>query len=135
MTDQQDTSWIEPFFANVTKMPGRWEEIFAHRHGDGRHYLRSDGLSVILSGHVEADGKRWLHLSCARQDRLPSWSEYRDVKVLFLGDDTYAYAVCPPMKYYVNLNPFCLHWFHCLDGDPLPEFSGFIPALGNVRTL
>jgi hypothetical protein len=31
-----------------------------------------------------------------------------------------------------NLHPRCLHLFACMDGDPIPEFSGVI---GGVRTI
>lgn len=90
---------------------------------DGAAYMRDDGLSVIMSGNLEQDGKRWLHVSLARADRLPSWEDVRSVKDAFLGKDTYAVQVFPPERFYVNLNPHCLHMFSCVDGHPLPEFS------------
>lgn len=99
---------------------------------DGAAYVRSDGLSVILSGATQTDGKRWLHLSIARRNRIPSFEELRDAKETFIGPDLYAVQVFPPKEFYVNLNPFVLHLFACLDRWPLPEFSGVI---GGVRTL
>ena len=31
--------------------------------------------------------------------------------------------VFPERKFHVNIHPFCLHLWCCLDGDGLPEFS------------
>jgi len=103
---------------------------------DGAAYLtgKATGLSAILSGATESDGKRWLHLSVAHRSRTPSWEEFRDAKLAFLGD-RYALSVLPPRAAYVNLNPRCLHCFALADPGaawPLPEFSG---VLGGVRTL
>lgn len=102
-------------------IPYGWRTV-ANRD-DGAHFLRTDGLSLIMSGCYELDGKRWLHLSIARPDRLPTWEELKDAKTLFLGRETMAIQVIPPESTYVNLHPFCLHLWHCLDGDPCPDFT------------
>lgn len=96
---------------------------------DGAAYLRRDGLSVIFSGATEQDGKRWLHVSCAYKDHLPSWLDLREVKDVFLGPDVYAYQVLPPRANYVNIHKFTLHLFSCLDGRQLPEFTRGGPTL------
>lgn len=79
-------------------------------------------LSVICTGNVESDGKRWLHVSCSRRNRLPSWEELRLVKDTFIGKDRKAISVLPCEGEYVNDHPFVLHLFSCLDGDGLPDF-------------
>jgi len=91
---------------------------------DGASYKSATGLGAILSGATELDGKRWLHLSVSRKDRVPSWDDLRTAKEALLGD-RYAVLVFPPRRYYVNLHRTVLHVFACLDpGDyPLPEFS------------
>lgn len=99
---------------------------------DGAAYMRTDGLSVIVSGTVESDGKRWLHVSLSRKNRMPSYEDLQQAKWTFIGADNYAVQVFPPADKHVNIHPYCLHLFACLDGWPLPEFSGVI---GGVRML
>jgi hypothetical protein len=79
-------------------------------------------LRVLCSACVESDGKRWIHVSCSRPNRLPSWEELRLVKDTFIGRDRKAIQVLPPASEYVNDNPHVLHLWACLDGDGLPDF-------------
>ena len=95
---------------------------------DGAAWVTNHGLSVIGSVATEQDGKRWVHLSCARSGRLPSWFDLREVRDVLLGDAV-AYQVLPSKSRYINLHPNCLHLFHCLDGDPLPDFTRGGPTL------
>ena len=89
---------------------------------DGMSY--TDGkLTVIISGAREQDGRRWVHLSVSHKDRIPAWRELRRVKDLFLGQDAKAISVLPAEREYVNLHPYVLHLWHCLDGDGLPDFT------------
>ncbi len=90
---------------------------------DGARYRRGDGLVLILSGATELDGKRWVHLSISRSDRLPSWDELKECKDLFLGRDVLAVQVLPPASKHVNIHPYVLHLWRCLDGDPCPDFT------------
>ena len=90
---------------------------------DGRRYINGLlGLVVIVSGCVQQDGRRWLHLSVSHFKRLPKWRELVEVKELFLGD-RYAYQVLPPRSRYVNIHPNVLHLWSCLDEEPLPDFT------------
>ncbi len=79
-------------------------------------------LRAFVSASLEADGKRWLHVSTSRKDRMPNWTEFRAVKDLFIGLDKLAVQVFPPQSQYVNFHPNALHLWHCLDGDPVPDF-------------
>ena len=79
-------------------------------------------LRVICSACVEADGKRWVHVSCSRPNRIPSWEELRLVKDTFVGRDRKAIQVLPSDAEYVNAHPYVLHLWACLDGDGLPDF-------------
>ena len=79
-------------------------------------------LHVICSARTEADGKRWMHVSCSRRNRLPSWEELKLVKDTFIGRERKAIQILPPESEYVNLHFFVLHLWSCLDGDPLPDF-------------
>jgi hypothetical protein len=92
--------------------------------------------SVIGSACVEADGKRWIHLSIASPDRLPTYEDLCWLKRMFLGEEAKAVMVFPPKSVHVNLHARALHLFSCLDlPDPLPEFSGFHPAAGGRRSI
>lgn len=79
-------------------------------------------LSFIVSATIEADGKRWVHLSVSHRDRIPTWAELLHVKEVVLGDERAAVQVLPRKSEYVNINPRVLHLWHCVDGDPTPDF-------------
>ena len=85
-------------------------------------FLRNDGLRVIVSASRERDGKRWLHASMSRPNSLPSWGDVRDVKSVFVGDHRTAVQILPPESEYVNIHPYVLHLWCCLDGDIVPDF-------------
>ena len=84
--------------------------------------IDDDGLYVIISESVEADEKRWLHVSCSRRTRLPSWADLRRVKDAFCGKERKAIQVFAPASEWVNIHSFALHLWCCLDGDVLPDF-------------
>ena len=91
---------------------------------DGRRYINDLlSLMVILSGAVEQDGHRWMHLSVSHARRLPRWRELVEVKELFLGTTSAAYQVIPPREKYININPRVLHLWCCCDATPLPDFT------------
>lgn len=121
-------------------LPQNWMQISGAE--DGASFAMMDKLSriiltVIISQKIEGDYKRWLHVSVAHQKRLPTWEELRMVKDLFIGKDKKAFQILPSEDNYVNIHPYCLHLFCCLDDDGLPEFSGFRTDVGNgkARTL
>lgn len=78
-------------------------------------------LRVICSGEVENDGLKWVHVSCSRRGRLPSWDDLKKVKHVFIGRSRKAIQILPPEAQYVNFHPYTLHLWTCLDGDPLPD--------------
>lgn len=81
-------------------------------------------LSVIESVRVEQDGRRWLHVSIARRESLPTWTDMHLVKHVWIGDERTAIQVFPPASEYVNFHPHCLHLFYCLERKPvLPDFT------------
>lgn len=79
-------------------------------------------LFVLCSASVESDGRRWMHVSCSRRNRLPSWEELRMVKDAFIGRERRAIQVLPPDSEYVNTHSFVLHLWSCLDVEVLPDF-------------
>ena len=96
---------------------------------------RFHDLRFIVSASVETDGRWWLHASVSRRDKtLPTYANLQSLKHYCIGNDKTAYQVFPSENNYVHTPPTggkteVLHLWHCLDGDPLPEFSG-ITAYG-----
>ncbi len=113
-----DDAWARAALPRV--LPATWRTL--RETPDGAMYERN-GLRVIASGATEADGRRWLHVSCSRPNRIPDWDDLRTVKDLFIGADRKAVQVFPPKAEYVNINSNVLHLWCCLDGDGLPDFS------------
>jgi hypothetical protein len=87
------------------------------------HLWDRRGLKVIVTGMPYQDKKRWIHLSCSRKAFLPSWQDLKDVKATFIGPDKLAIQVLPREDKFVNLYSHVLHLYHCLDGDPIPDFT------------
>jgi len=85
------------------------------------------GLFVLFSVASERDSRRWIHVSASHRDRLPSWDELRDVKRVFIGDSCKAIQVLPPEDEYINLHPYVLHLWSCVDADVVPDFRVWNP--------
>jgi len=104
------------------RLPSEWQLI---RYGeDGAMYrCKPRGLSVIISGGVELDGRAWIHVSLSRRSRMPTYDDLALVKRLFIGADYKAIMVFPPDSEKVNIHRYCLHLFRCVGYDPLPDFT------------
>lgn len=112
--------WPEALRYLQLVLPSGWEQI--QWSPDGGAFQHRSGLRVVVSGAIERDGKRWLHVSCSRRDRVPSWDDLKLVKEVFLGNDRLAVQVLPRAEEYVNIHPYVLHLWCCVDGDPVPDF-------------
>jgi hypothetical protein len=82
-----------------------------------------NGLRVLVSAMIEADGKPWLHVSFSRPDRLPSYDDLKLVKAEVVGADRKAIQVFPAESQFVNRHAYCLHLWSPLSHDPLPDFT------------
>lgn len=105
-------------------LPAGWEVI--EERADGRKYLKQTpvGLLCVIAGvERHRDKKHWLHVSLSYQNSLPSWDTVKLVKDTFIGPKKTALQVLPPDSDYVNIHPYCLHLWHCLDGDVTPDFT------------
>jgi hypothetical protein len=80
-------------------------------------------LNVAVSARVEADGRRWLHVSVSRNERMPSYQDMKDAKRIFVGPERIAYQVFAPESKHVNVHRFCLHLWCPLDGPVTPNFE------------
>jgi hypothetical protein len=115
-----DVAWLEEIVPLV--LPEKWQLLQPGQ--DGALFVSmSRRLSVIVSGMVYPDGKRWYHVSVAHPERLPSYNELCEVKSVFIGDNKKAIQVFPAKSEHVNIHPNCLHLWHCVDEDPLPDFT------------
>jgi hypothetical protein len=113
--------WLAKYIPRPT--PSFWHRVQVAE--DGISYQRDDRrMSVIISGSVEADGKRWVHFSVARPDRLPAWDELVRVKEQFLGAETTAIQVFAPRSKWINIHERCFHLWVCAEVAPVvPDFA------------
>lgn len=123
--DDCELDWVRELLPRV--LPSKWRVLEVA--GDGAKFVSWMGQTVIISGATELDGRRWLHVSTARPERLPTWDELVEVKETFIGRDRHAVQVLPPRAKHVNIHPHCLHLWHCVDGEPLPDFTRGGPTL------
>lgn len=82
-----------------------------------------NGLAVLVSIAPHVDGKRWVHVSLSFAKLLPSWDMIVFVRDATIGRDKKAVQVIAPESEHVNIHPNVHHFFHCLDEDPLPDFT------------
>lgn len=79
-------------------------------------------MMVIVTGNTERDGKRWVHVSMSRPSRMPSYADMCRVKHDFIGNGRQAIQLFVPSDQHYNYHSYCLHLWHCIDGDGLPDF-------------
>ena len=103
---------------------------------DGVKWVHQESQKqVITTVETHPDNKHWLHVSLSKwngqivapQFIMPNWDDLKDLKSTFIGPNRKAVMVFPEESRYVNIHPYCLHLYCCLDGDPLPEFSITLP--------
>lgn len=87
------------------------------------YHSKSMGLIVVQSVGKELDGKLWIHTSYSRRNRIPTYQDTAFIKKHFIGDDKKAIAVYPKIEEHVNIMPYCLHLWSCIDDDPVPDFT------------
>ena len=105
------------FDPNITP-PAYWNLIL--KGADGGAWALN-GLLVVVSGEKHG-GKRWLHVSFSRKNRIPEYKDLQRVKRDFIGD-MQSIMVFPKEDNY-------LHLYACLDGDDgLPDFTA---GTGNI---
>lgn len=114
-------------------LPASWQRLppFPYLHPFyGQQLFRKgssrDGLRVIADCSY-FDGKPWLHVSCSRQKRMPTYEDLAEVKAVFVGAEGQALQIFPKRSRHVNLHGFCLHLWCDLspEGDGLPDFGRY----------
>lgn len=91
-------------------------------------FVGPQGIYVIITGNIEQDGKRWIHISVSKKNKkgkccIPSYSDLCHIKREFLGAEAIAYHVFAPSEEHVNIHPGCLHLWAPLDHRPTPDFT------------
>lgn len=109
-----------------TILPSNYEIMESHDYENGISWKGRDyrgTFTILMSGKIEKDGKKWIHVSVARPDKLPEWNLLKEIKRIFIGFDRQAIQILPREKNYINMHPYCLHLFCCVDeADPVPDF-------------
>lgn len=102
--------------------PPGW--IIVEERADGaKWYNAKRQMIVIASISRELDGYYWLHLSMSHRNRVPTYDELVYLKRHWAGDDRKCIMVFPEKENHVNIHPYVLHLWCCIDGDPLPDFT------------
>jgi len=108
---------------NITADRSDGWEIVDYKCDGFMYRNKKKGLLVIVSISKENDGLYWVHVSFSRKSRMPSYFDITLVKKLFIGEDKKAIMVFPSKKEHVNFHEYCLHLFHCIEKDVLPDFT------------
>lgn len=83
----------------------------------------TNGLRVCMTWCIELDGKRWIHVSLSRPASMPSYEDMAQVKRAFIGAGKMAYQLFVPEAKHISTHDYCLHLWHCVDGDVTPDFT------------
>ena len=122
MTEEaQSIAWMSN---TVLVVDPAWREINPPMAGMRAFRNHREQLEVLTSAAAFDDGRRWLHFSCVGRVTVPSWDQFVRAKEAILGRETKAVLVIAPRSEWVNIHPRCLHLYVCMDGDPLPDFTG-----------
>jgi hypothetical protein len=98
-------------------LPATWQKLSLPVPIPGAEaFCHESGLKVIVSIDQNATGPKWMHVSCSRRGRLPSWDDLKMVKAVFIGAEKEAFQVLAPDSEWVDLHKFTLHLWHCMDG-------------------
>ena len=81
------------------------------------------GLRAMMGILIELDNKAWLHVSVSREHKIPSYQDLLFAKNTLIGAEKKAIQVFPPATEHVNIHPYCLHLWSCLERDSLPDFA------------
>ena len=102
----------------------RIKDVKVTPHGYSGRYR---DLFLLATERVEADGKRWRHVSVSRRDHImPTYDDLMMLKSICIGDHRTALQVFPPKSQHIDWagrrGIQVLHLWCCLDGDVVPDF-------------
>lgn len=96
--------------------PGYWQEMHSPLGKVTRAWEhRADGLYVLRSLSKTKNGEEWIHISCSRKSRLPTYEDLAKIKKDFIGEEMEAYQVMAKTSEHVNIHSYCLHIWAPID--------------------
>ena len=121
---QRTDTWI----ISLGPLPNGWIEVPLPPHPflDGqRAFEHRDRRRVVVTVGMHEGAGWWLHVSVSRARYIPSYEDLADVKRTFVGDTVQAIQIFPRTERHINIHPYCLHLWACLEpeGDGLPDFG------------
>src|SRR5687767_12864978 len=87
---------IEDWAEDLVRAIGAPLQWTVHRDPTLHYRKIGDNLLVVWSASRERDGRRWIHASCSRPSKMPSWEDVREMKDVFIGKGRRALQVLPP---------------------------------------
>ena len=93
----------------------------------GRYWAQSDPnrlramVTVDLLDVADGTAGHWLHLSVTRANRLPTWGDLVLVRDELGFADRVFVQLLPPARAWLNVHSYCLHLFHRLDAEVVPQ--------------
>lgn len=107
----------------MPKLSSAWEykgPLILKGNAIGRQWKHGlINLNVIRSMSTFKNGEKWIHVSLARPDALPSWADVAKVKEEFIGPFREAFHCLPSKESAIDFKVFCLHIWSPTD----PEFE------------
>jgi len=113
---------VEPIRHRIASEYKHWTLIEKRQDGISYRHSIAQGLTAIFSVEYHG-GMCWLHASIARIDKIPDYKDLCKLKKEFIGPNLAALMKLPKESEHVNIHPYTLHLFSCLDGDILPDFT------------
>lgn len=115
-----------------------WQQVKVPPLGDSKvptfGYHHESGLTVVITGDREQDGRRWITLTLVCADRAPVLSEIISVKDLFIGNEYAAVMRLPKVS--ERAHPNVVHLFRCIDADGMtPDFTRRAKEASRIITL
>jgi hypothetical protein len=105
-------------------LPYGTKSIGSSRTGARYRSVKDKKPILIVASLAVYEDLVWYHVSFSRADKLPSYSDRAWVKKYWIGEDRWAVDVLPSKKLHVNIHPYCLHLWHCIERpDILPNFN------------
>jgi len=123
---------IENWMAEIEPrvLPSEWK--LEQEYANVRIYKRLRGVLVLVEVEIQREAGSvienvtvdtiWLHVSVSHKNRMPTYEELSEIKLIFIGNERKAIQVFPAAAEHYNRHPNCLHLFAPLERDPLPDF-------------
>jgi hypothetical protein len=119
--------WLKYFIPRV--LPSGWLELqgammndapFAYGFQKVDQSLRAKAV-VFVTGEPKADGRNYIHVAVRSFGKPPTLELLWECKQIFIGKDKAAIMQLPDFDSAMQIHPFLMSLYHCVDKDPLPD--------------